>query len=197
MKFFFFAEETALRLCSDSNLIVRIVDWCFSTDHLGVKAESSRLLAWLIKNCKHEGEKQSKAYETILLTSNSLKCLVDMIPSQHAVMQNEALLALNLLVYNYLKTRSASIQSAIHLDIELINANLGSNLQTLLKLPHLEKEVIENLITLMRQLIEIYPIAMKQHFDESKLSQQLKEIIVNNTKLNHLCQQVDQLNINH
>lgn len=68
------------------------MDWCYNSNHLGVRGEVPRLIAWLIKYCH-----SFQPILVILNTDNLVRCLVEMISSNHAIMQNEAYFALNIL----------------------------------------------------------------------------------------------------
>lgn len=70
-------------------MVERLVIWCGTMDHPGVQGESSRLLAWTIKNC---GENTDVI--TALINAGCVPPLVLMLGSEHAVMVNEAALAL-------------------------------------------------------------------------------------------------------
>ncbi|KAJ8950000.1 hypothetical protein NQ318_002411 [Aromia moschata] len=85
-------ESAALDLISRVDLLERLIYWCYNSDHLGVRGEVPRLLCWLIKNCH-----SFKPFENVLSVNGTVKCVVEMISSNHAVMQNEAFYGLNLL----------------------------------------------------------------------------------------------------
>ncbi|KRT80317.1 Armadillo repeat containing protein, partial [Oryctes borbonicus] len=117
-------ESTARALISRKELIEKIVYWCYNSDHLGVRAEAPRLLVWLIKN-SHSAE----AYPMILSVPNSVKCLVEMITSLHAVMQNEAILALNLICSCYFMANDnerpySTVTEQVN-NMKLVNTNVG------------------------------------------------------------------------
>lgn len=48
----FLAEEAALVLGRDAELLTQIMDWCETKEHGGVKGEASRLLAALIRHSR-------------------------------------------------------------------------------------------------------------------------------------------------
>lgn len=52
LKSWFFAEETAISLGKNSDLIKKAVEWSGTADHPGVQGEANRLLAWLIINSR-------------------------------------------------------------------------------------------------------------------------------------------------
>nr|XP_022910252.1 rap1 GTPase-GDP dissociation stimulator 1-B-like [Onthophagus taurus] len=85
-------ESTARLLINRKPFLEKIGYWCYNSDHVGVRAEAPRLLVWLIKNCN-----SVDAFPMILTLPNCIRCLTDMLCALHGVMQNEALLALNVL----------------------------------------------------------------------------------------------------
>ncbi|KAM4704455.1 rap1 GTPase-GDP dissociation stimulator 1-A-like isoform 2-T2 [Rhinophrynus dorsalis] len=90
--------ETARKLGQDSKVLTRLVQWCDAKDHVGVRGEANRLLASLVRHSK------SQDVVKAVHQAKGLKHLVSMTTSEHAIMQNEALIAL-------------AIASAINLDI--------------------------------------------------------------------------------
>ncbi|XP_053305831.1 rap1 GTPase-GDP dissociation stimulator 1-A-like isoform X2 [Spea bombifrons] len=90
--------DTARILGQDSRLLARLVQWSESKDHVGVRGEANRLLASLLRHSK------SQDVVKAVQQANGLKHLVSMTTSEHAIMQNEALIAL-------------AIASAINIDI--------------------------------------------------------------------------------
>ncbi|XP_069609225.1 rap1 GTPase-GDP dissociation stimulator 1-A-like isoform X2 [Ranitomeya imitator] len=90
--------DTARILGQDSHLLTRLVQWCDAKDHVGVRGEANRLLASLLRHSKSQDV--VKAIEK----AKGVKHLVSMTTSEHAIMQNEALIAL-------------AIASAINLEV--------------------------------------------------------------------------------
>ncbi|XP_077311032.1 rap1 GTPase-GDP dissociation stimulator 1-B-like isoform X2 [Lithobates pipiens] len=90
--------DTARILGQDPKLLARLVQWCEVKDHIGVRGEANRLLASLLRH--------SKSAEVVkaIQKAKGVKHLVSMTTSEHAIMQNEALIAL-------------AIASAINLEI--------------------------------------------------------------------------------
>ncbi|XP_073542078.1 rap1 GTPase-GDP dissociation stimulator 1-A-like isoform X4 [Phyllobates terribilis] len=80
--------DTARILGQDSKLLARLVQWCDAKDHVGVRGEANRLLASLLRHSKSQDV--VKAIEK----AKGVKHLVSMTTSEHAIMQNEALIAL-------------------------------------------------------------------------------------------------------
>lgn len=83
-------EAVATKLGLNEQLVKHLVTWCSTEDHPGVKGESVRLLAWLVKNSA------SSEVKATLCRGGALPHLVAMLGSEHGVMQNEGLLALAL-----------------------------------------------------------------------------------------------------
>ena len=81
---------------------------------------------------------------TTLLEGGAVPHLVDMVTAEHAVMQNEALMALALLAEMRLSDAEPS----------LIEAKIGRKLETFLTDfgPSLPCEIIQNVLTLIKQL---------------------------------------------
>lgn len=89
---FTLSECTACELLGRQDILNRLVYLCANSDHQGVRAEAPRLLAWLVKHSR-----SAQACTSVLRTHDAVLRLVEMLCSAHALMQNEALLALNLL----------------------------------------------------------------------------------------------------
>ncbi|CAG9816384.1 unnamed protein product [Phaedon cochleariae] len=139
-------ESAALDLISRKDFIERLVYWCYNSDHLGVRGEVPRLLAWLIKHCH-----STKPYEGLLDVEDSVKCIVEMISSNHAVMQNEAFYALTLLCASNDKEK---INSKL-MDV-LVDANVGKNLNFVLTKysEKMDRCTIDNLTCLLEQIVK-------------------------------------------
>ncbi|XP_021934913.1 rap1 GTPase-GDP dissociation stimulator 1 isoform X2 [Zootermopsis nevadensis] len=131
-------ESAACKLGRKKDLVTSLVTWCGTEDHPGVQGEANRLLAWLIKNSKDQ------EVLTTILESGAVPYLVDMLIAEHAVMQNEALLALTLLVTMRLTDAEAN----------LLEAKIGDKLTTLLNDfgPSLTCEMVQNILSLVDQL---------------------------------------------
>ncbi|KAK5640016.1 hypothetical protein RI129_010827 [Pyrocoelia pectoralis] len=171
-------ETAALDLIMRRDLLTKIVEWSNNTDHLGVRGEASRFLAWLIKHCH-----SSKPFAYILETKDCVKCLVDMISSNHSVMQNEAFYAITLLCANCYgdQTNSDCIEEAANtkLDTLLIEANTGKNLSFLVNKykDKFERETVLNLLTLVENLTNS-PSVVK-HLKETNLHENLHQLLQN------------------
>ncbi|KAE8737968.1 hypothetical protein FOCC_FOCC016561 [Frankliniella occidentalis] len=83
-------DQAAEELGQNSQLLRKLVEYSAADCHAGVQAEASRLLAWIIKNSR------SKDVGAAVVQCSALSPLVSMLCSEHAVMRNEALLALTL-----------------------------------------------------------------------------------------------------
>lgn len=113
----FLAEEAALVLGRDTELLTQIMDWCETKEHGGVRGEASRLLAALIRHSRSPvGSSTPPETRSVLLLIKPLRSccliatkqevvgavakaggvqhLISMATSEHVIMQNEALVAL-------------------------------------------------------------------------------------------------------
>ncbi|RWS08350.1 rap1 GTPase-GDP dissociation stimulator 1-B-like protein [Dinothrombium tinctorium] len=85
-------ETVARRVANDELFLNKLIEFCAIEEHVGVKGESVRLLASLIKNSKDPNAMN-------LITSlNGIPVIVEMINCEHKIMQNEALIALTLII---------------------------------------------------------------------------------------------------
>lgn len=139
-----------------------------------MSAESQRLLAWLIKHCH-----SSEPYVNIIQVDDCVRCLVEMIPSSHAVMQNEALLALNLLCeYEKIyRSKNSNDQNNKNLESVLVKADVGKFVTILLNKYSLKmkREVIENLLSLFERICEYKEV--KQNLKTNEVSTSLKKCL--------------------
>lgn len=156
-----------MSLIQRKQFIERLVYWCYNSDHLGVRGEVPRLLAWLIKNCH-----KTKPFQTLLSVNDSLKCLVEMISSIHVVMQNEALLALNIICLSS-KNRKDSINNENDLPNMFVKSDVGKHLSFMINKYYekMENGTLENLLTLIEQLTE-YTI-VTEHLNALKVDESL------------------------
>lgn len=170
----YFIENTALTLISRREFVEKLVYWCYNTDHLGIRGEIPRLLAWLIKNCH-----SFKPFKDLLNINDVVKCLVEMISSNHGVMQNESFYALNLLCIGSDPNTNDNINSN---DInptffeQLINADIGKNLNFAINKysDKMDKQTIENLVTLLEHLIQSYSLI--DHLRSNNLKDGLEKL---------------------
>lgn len=166
-------EELALKLLGDDKLIAILVDWARKTpDMVGVNSESSRLMAWLIKNGYRSRGMQIQSVDPLkkfIGVDGSVDVLVKMLESAHLVMQNEALLALTLTVV-LLRSSEADLNKIF------IASNLGLTLaefiQRTSEMDRTSNEIVENLnalVTALRKSDE-----MKLHLCEHNIDEKLK-----------------------
>ncbi|KAJ8938448.1 hypothetical protein NQ314_011484 [Rhamnusium bicolor] len=179
-------SSAALDLISRVDFLERLVYWCYNSDHLGVRGEVPRLLAWLIKHCH-----SFKPFENLLSVKDCVKCIVEMISSNHAVMQNEAFYALNLLCIgcshsnssqngnlNY-RNDDSTDKNIEKLMKEVVNADIGKNLNFVINKygEKMDKQTIDNLLTLLEQLVKSK--AVIDHFNSTSVKDVLGKISSN------------------
>uniref|UniRef100_A0A8C8RSL7 Uncharacterized protein n=1 Tax=Pelusios castaneus TaxID=367368 RepID=A0A8C8RSL7_9SAUR len=80
--------DTAEILGQDPLLLHRLVHWCDTQEHAGVRGEAKRLLASLLRHSR------SPEVVKAIQQAQGVKHLVSMTTSEHVIMQNEALIAL-------------------------------------------------------------------------------------------------------
>nr|XP_060624996.1 rap1 GTPase-GDP dissociation stimulator 1-like [Anolis sagrei ordinatus] len=144
--------DAAEELGQDLMLLSRLVQWCDSKDHAGVCGEANRLLASLIRHSR------SQEVVKAIQEAGAMKHLVCMATSEHAIMQNEALIAL-------------AIASAIDLEIikeEFKEASLVQNIHKLLQDESMGPEVKYNSIGLLCSLLNSGDLRQEAEGDEIK-----------------------------
>ncbi|XP_023716478.1 rap1 GTPase-GDP dissociation stimulator 1 isoform X2 [Cryptotermes secundus] len=153
-------ESAACKLGQKKDLVSRLVTWCGTEDHPGVQGEANRLLAWLIKNSRDQ------EVLTTILESGAVPYLVDMLTAEHAVMQNEALLALTLL---------ASMRLA-DAEADLLQAKIGDKLAKLINDfgPSLACEMVQNILSLVNKLANAG--ALQHHLVDCGVSTALSKL---------------------
>ena len=188
------SETIALDLANRREFVERIIYWRYNSDSPTVNSEAARLLAWLIKNCH-----SSDPFTLIVSIPNSVKCLVEMIASNHTVMQNEALLALCLICARCLKsqlvenTNNANpidenekdnyldVMRADHvcLDELLIDSEIGKHLTFIVNkyFKKMDKEIVENLLVLLDQISG--SLTLLKHLRETCVGESLKLLAEN------------------
>lgn len=134
-------EAVATKLGLNEQLVKHLVTWCSTEDHPGVKGESVRLLAWIVKNSP------SSEVKATLSRGGALPHLVTMLASEHGVMQNEGLLALALVA-------AAPPDIAVE---ELKKTEVVPLLHALLELPAIAPEPLLNSIALTTALSNLGP----------------------------------------
>lgn len=96
----------------------------------------TELITQLVFNCRNQ------VVTDAMIECKAIPRIVNMIPSDHEVMQNEALLAINILSSIRLK----------EMEKILLDAKIGEEIVRLINERKLKKEVFANLVTLLRQL---------------------------------------------
>ncbi|XP_005188814.2 GTPase-GDP dissociation stimulator vimar-like [Musca domestica] len=164
-------EKLALELLKNSTLIDQLVHWSKSSDYAGVTGESYRLMAWLIKHAylskiayalPRKGDAPAEqladkipsmdydrsSLDKFISHEGSVEAMINMLTSQHLVMQNEALIALCILCVVYLSSSSSKTEeSATQLQDAFIKYEVGKKLAELINKSSdtMTKEIVENL----------------------------------------------------
>ncbi|GAB6030924.1 hypothetical protein CHUAL_007752 [Chamberlinius hualienensis] len=125
-------NDAAISLGTNMSCISRIIEWCETDDHPGVKGEANRLLAWIIKNSK------SSEVMKLVVDKGGLPFLVSMMNSEHSVMQNEALIALAIVCVTIIDRAEDS----------LVNTEFAKNLKSIISEEMYGPEVRSNALTL-------------------------------------------------
>lgn len=191
-------EKLALELLQNKTLIEQLVHWSKSSDYAGVTGESLRLMAWLIKHAyqaKNTSENPPQTIDTttddttsprtttagkvdetslreFVKTVGTVESMINMLTSQHLVMQNEALIALSILSTIFL----CKNDSNIHLDDLFIECELGKKLSEFItrSSDNMTKEIVENLqkfTALLRNSDKLV-----NHLEEHNIDESLKSI---------------------
>ncbi|EFA00118.1 GTPase-GDP dissociation stimulator vimar [Tribolium castaneum] len=194
-------EKAALDLISRKEFLEKLIYWCYNSDHLGVRGEIPRLLSWLIKHCH-----SFKPFHALLQVRDSVKCLVEMMSSNHAVMQNESFYALNLLCIGCGVSHENDSSNGVNGDHanedgvlfeQLIDAEIGKNLSFVVNKysDKMDKQTIENLVTLLEQLINSR--AVSSHLKSNNVGEALAKLASNSNaqslsdKLNHVMSEIN------
>ncbi|XP_020833017.2 rap1 GTPase-GDP dissociation stimulator 1-like, partial [Phascolarctos cinereus] len=168
--------EAAETLGQEPALLNRLVQWCEAKEHAGVQGEASRLLASLLRHSK------SQEVVRAIQEAQGVKHLVSMTTSEHAIMQNEALIAL-------------AIASAINLEIikdAFKESKLIPNLQKLLEDEMTSPEVKYKSLGLLCSLLGSGDL--RKQMEEAKVLDTL-ENLCNHSNANVVQQAVTTLQI--
>lgn len=190
-------EKLATEMLQNEKLIAQLVQWsCSAQDLTGgaVSGESLRLMAWLVKHAYlHKFRRESEggggqaqaaaaeiesvdvsALKAFAKVPGALRAMVEMLTSQHLVMQNESLVALAILV-SFLRNDQ---EAEVVVDQTLIEANVGLHLAGFMKHQNetMTKEIVDNLKTLLA-VMERSP-KMKQHLESQRVAEELQNIPV-------------------
>lgn len=160
----------ALELLGNQKLIEQLVEWARKTpDMVGVNSESSRLMAWMIKNGYRGNTQDVTPLRVFTTIDGTVDTLVKMLLSAHLVMQNEALMALTLIVCNLADQKD-------QLSTTFIASSLGQTLvdfiQRISEMERTSNEVVENLNTLVSVLERLETV--KKHLSEHNIEEKLK-----------------------
>lgn len=182
-------------LLKNKKLIEQLVLWSKSSDYVGVTGESQRLMAWLIKHAylhrvmqssqasPKRGD-ESRPTEPVDLTSlkcfvciqGSVESMINMLASQHLIMQNESLIALCILTVVFLCDSTTQNDKDIDLEDMFIRFNIGKQLSDFVKRSsdNMTKEMVDNLQNFIRLLRSSEK--MNKHLEEHNISESLKSI---------------------
>ncbi|KYM92543.1 Rap1 GTPase-GDP dissociation stimulator 1-B [Atta colombica] len=154
---FLVLEEAAISLGRREDLIKRVVEWCSTEDHPGVQGEANRLIAWLINNSR------DKQVSLSIIKYGAVQHLVDMLLAQHTLMQNEAIMGLNLLTV-ICPTESEEL---------LIKADFGRNMCELFaRSRELDVHIMLNALSLLNRALELDQL--KEHLTSYGLANACK-----------------------
>uniref|UniRef100_A0A1A9VNA0 Rap1 GTPase-GDP dissociation stimulator 1-B n=1 Tax=Glossina austeni TaxID=7395 RepID=A0A1A9VNA0_GLOAU len=209
-------EKLALELLKNKTLIEQLVHWSKSSDYAGVTGESLRLMAWLIKHAylnkiayalPRKGDAPAEQLvdkipsmdydrsSLIEFINNecTIEAMINMLTSQHLVMQNEALIALCILCVVFLGKSSSSSSSssstsssatsaatdgdtAIKLQDAFIKFEVGKKLAELINKSSdtMTKEIVENLQNFTNLLRNSDKLVA--HLEENNINELLKSI---------------------
>lgn len=189
-------EKLALDLLKNTKLIQQLVHWSKSSDYVGVTGESQRLMAWLIKHAylqkvMHNNTQNSPARsgesspsEPVNLSSlksfvsidGSVESMINMLASQHLIMQNESLVALCILSVVFLCDSATNQDKVINFGDMFIQYNLGRHLSEFVKRSsdNMTKEMIDNLENFVKLLRG--SDQLNKHLEEHNISESLKSI---------------------
>lgn len=171
-------EKLAHELLQNEKLIKQLVLWSKSSDYANVTGESCRLMAWLVKHAyflnKDPAQKTPTDLKSLLIFVNvdgAVDSMVSMLTSQHLVMQNEALIALCIIL-----AVLSGKNDDVNLDELLIKCELGQRLSEFLAKSSdtMTKEIIENLQSFMSLLRR--SDVLIGHLDKHNIDESLKSI---------------------
>ena len=172
-----------MELLQNEKLILQLVEWSKTSDLAGVNSESSRLIAWLIKNGYRfnpvaKDQVDLTALKSFILIDGSVEAVAKMLLSPHLVMQNEALIALSIASMIFCEQEPGLKLSEI-----LIASELGEKLSEFIEQTseNMTNEIIENVQTLVKVLKKSE--AMQEHLLASNIDEKLMSV----PKLQELC----------
>lgn len=180
-------EQLANELLCNRQLIEQLVHWSKSSDFASVTGESLRLMAWLIKHAYFQKNVLPKGTTndsstmpsppppmneqnlvSFVQTAGAVDCMVNMLTSQHLVMQNEALIALCIM--------AAILGARSELEELLVACHLGQKLGEFIgkSADTMTKEIVENLQTFMTLLRRSERLV--EHLNAHNIDELLKTI---------------------
>lgn len=169
-------DELALKLLQNEILIIQLVEWAQKTpDMVGVNSESSRLMAWLIKNGYRLRAESADIMplKSFIKIDGTADTITKMLLSAHLVMQNEALIALTIM-----SMLLGDREQEAELGRILIEANLGEALtefmQRISEMERTSNEIVENLNTLVVALKRSDII--RKHLEEHEIDEKLNHV---------------------
>lgn len=193
---YIFIEKLALELLRNRTLIAQLVHWSKFSDFVGVTGESLRLLAWLIKhaylnkivdsapNSSINSDLDRSSLNEFMANEEALEAMINMLTSQHLVMQNEALVALCIISVIYLKKDNSSTTThiknkndeIIRLQDRFIKYNVGKKLAELINKTSdsMTKEIVENLQNFTNILRTSEKLV--SHLEQHNITELLKSI---------------------
>lgn len=175
--------------------------WSKSSDYAGVTGESLRLMAWLIKHAylskiayalprKGDAPADQLADKTppmeydrsslneFISNDFTIEAMVNMLTSQHLVMQNEALIALCILSVVYLRSSSSQLADdhSQLLQDAFIKYDVGKKLAELINKSSdtMTKEIVENLENFSNLLRTSDKLV--SHLEQHNITELLKSI---------------------
>lgn len=163
--------EAAFNLLLRKDFIERLVYWCYNSDHLGVRGEVPRIFCWLIKNSH-----SSSPFSTFLTIPDSTKCIVEMISSNHGVMQNESFLALSILAVGLSNNEKHAGDEMERFYKTLCDSAIGKNLNFVMNKygEKWDQHTIENCLTLLENLVKSGQVVA--HLKENNILECLEKL---------------------
>lgn len=169
-----------MELLQNEALIIQLTNWAEKSEHPGVSGESPRLMAWLIKHsCQNKDEKISQnliqVMRSFIKVKGSVSCISNMLSSSHEVMQNEALLALVILL-SILLIKNTNVDDKIAIEQILLDVDIASKLNAFLKVTKNEnKQLLDNAIVLINLFMKLENL--KHQLDKTDVKIKLKSLL--------------------
>ncbi|OQR71187.1 NHL repeat-containing protein 2-like [Tropilaelaps mercedesae] len=168
--------EMALKLGSNHDLVKAIVAWSQVEVHAGVKSEAMRVLCWVLKS------NSADLIRSTVSIQGGIPAIVEMLKSEHMVMQNEAVIALSLLANG---NPPEDVRRALSFNINLITKIIADiikvNIPAKMEETGVTFEFLENVVTLVINICLVH-----REFQEAMA----KEIKVSLNELNRLTRYV-------